>query len=100
MDRVVLADRAHEDVVQSGPLGGEALDRDVQDVDLRIGDTLLVIGSWNAIRKLQSRNLVVINLPAEIDDVLPFQGKAPHAVFCLGLVIVLMVTQAVPISLR
>jgi len=76
--------------------GGEALDRDVQDVDLQIGDTLLVIGPWSAIRNLQSHDLVVINLPAEIDDVLPFQGKAPHAVFCLGLVIVLMVTQAVP----
>jgi di/tricarboxylate transporter len=66
--------------------------------DLRLGDALLLIGPWKAIKRLQasSKDLVVLNLPAELAEVLPVAGKAPHALFCLGLVVVLMVTGVVP----
>src|SRR5690606_33632204 len=38
-------------------------------IPLQVGDTLLVVGSWRAIRKLAraSRDLVVASLPAEFD---------------------------------
>src|SRR5262249_38038113 len=62
------------------------------------GDTLLVIGPWKAIRRLQTTNidLVAFNLPVELDEVLPVSGKALHAVFCLGLVVALMISGVVP----
>jgi di/tricarboxylate transporter len=65
---------------------------------LMVGDTLLLIGPWKDIKKLQSdgRDLVIINLPAELADVLPVPGKALHALFCLALVIGLMVSGLIP----
>jgi di/tricarboxylate transporter len=72
--------------------------RGLQNKELKIGDTLLVIGPWRAIRNLQSngQDLVVFNLPADLEEVLPAPGKAPHAVICLLLVVVLMVSGLVP----
>jgi di/tricarboxylate transporter len=57
-----------------------------------------LIGPWKAIRNLQldNRDLVVFNLPVELDEVLPAAGKAPQAVACLALVIILMVSGVVP----
>ena len=51
-----------------------------------------------AIEQLQSdgKDLVVINLPAELDEVLPVAGKALQAVVCLLLVVGLMVSGIVP----
>jgi di/tricarboxylate transporter len=65
---------------------------------LKIGDTLLLIGPWKAIRKLQfgGKNLVILNLPAELAEILPVAGKAPQALFCLALVVGLMVSGVVP----
>jgi di/tricarboxylate transporter len=78
--------------------GGVAHERDLKNEALRLGDTLLVVGLWKAIRraKSQGRDLVVLNMPAEFDEVLPVGAKAPHAIFCLALVVVLMVTGIVP----
>jgi di/tricarboxylate transporter len=72
--------------------------RDLLDEELKIGDTLLLIGPWKAIRKLQtdSRNVVILNLPAEIEEVLPVPRKAPHALACLVLVVGLMISGLVP----
>ena len=57
-----------------------------------------MIGPWKAIDNLRSggRDLVVLNLPAELDEVLPVAGKAPQAVVCLVLVVGLMVSGVVP----
>lgn len=65
---------------------------------LRIGDTLLVVGPWKAIERLRtdSRNLVVLTLPAESDEVLAAPGRAPWALLALALMIVLMVGGIVP----
>jgi di/tricarboxylate transporter len=65
---------------------------------LRIGDTLLVVGDWKAIGRLPSgdRDLVVFNLPVELDEVLPAPGKATQAVFCLLLMVGLMVSGVIP----
>ncbi len=78
--------------------GTAAQERGLQTRELHLGDTLLLIGPWKAIEELRSagRDLVIINLPAELEEVLPVAGKAPHALFCLALVIGLMVSGLVP----
>jgi di/tricarboxylate transporter len=78
--------------------GVSAHERGLQNEELQVGDTLLVVGPWKAILNLQSdgRDLVVFNLPAELADVLPVPRKAPQAVFCLALVVILMVSGVVP----
>lgn len=65
---------------------------------LGVGDTLLVIGPWKEIKRLKADtgNLVVLNLPVEMDEVLPAAGRAPQAIFCLLLMVILMVTGVVP----
>lgn len=61
---------------------------------LRLGDTLLLAGRWRQIRRMQSsgEEVIVLDLPAEIDDVIPAPARAPHALFALAAMIVLMVT--------
>jgi len=65
---------------------------------LKAGDTLLVIGTWKAVRQMQTqtRDFLVLSLPAEIDQVAPAQSQAPYALLSLGIMIVLMVTGLVP----
>jgi di/tricarboxylate transporter len=57
-----------------------------------------VIGRWKEIDRLRSAtsDLLVLNLPTELEDVLPVAGKAPHALFCLVLMVALMVSGIVP----
>jgi di/tricarboxylate transporter len=75
-----------------------AHERKLRDEALKLGDTLLLIGPWKDIKRLQSdgRDLVIIKLPAELDEVLPAPGKAPHALVCLALVVGLMVSGLIP----
>ncbi|MGA9395154.1 MAG: SLC13 family permease [Azonexus sp.] len=70
----------------------------VREVILKVGDTLLLAGPWANIRQLQedSRDLVVLNLPREFEDVLPAASKAPYAVLTLAAVIAMMATGIVP----
>jgi len=65
---------------------------------LKVGDTLLVVGTWRDIRSLRTdaSQLVVLNLPAELDEVLPASGRAPQAIACLLLMVGLMVSGIVP----
>src|SRR5262249_26960246 len=53
--------------------GLAAHERGLRNEELQIGDILLVIGPWKAIRTAQSdgRDVVVLNLPAELAEVLP-----------------------------
>src|SRR5262245_2039986 len=78
--------------------GNVALEREIVNEPLRIGDTLLLIGPWKDIERLRSdtTNLLILNLPAEIEGVLSAPGKAPQALFCLGLMVGLMVSGLVP----
>lgn len=78
--------------------GGVAEEGSLLNEKLEIGDTLLVIGTWKHIRQLQTdtTHLVVLNLPAEMDEVLPASGKAPQAVACLLLMVGLMISGIVP----
>lgn len=79
--------------------GREALaPRDLRPRVLKVGDTVLLAGPWKAIRRLRGdgRDLVVLNLPREADEVLPAARRAPHALFTLALVVALMATGVIP----
>ncbi|WP_435607559.1 SLC13 family permease [Pseudomonas knackmussii] len=76
----------------------EALVEGQLEAKLKVGDTLLVVGTWKAIRQVQSssRDFLVLNLPAEVDEAVPAASQAPHALFALGLMVALMVSGVVP----
>ncbi|MBM7059996.1 SLC13 family permease [Pseudomonas sp. UL073] len=76
----------------------QALSDNLLEEKLRVGDTLLVIGTWKSIRLLQAqaRNFLVLSLPAEIDEVAPAASQAPFALFSLAVMVVLMVSGLVP----
>jgi di/tricarboxylate transporter len=78
--------------------GQTAHEGSVLGESLKLGDTLLVVGPWRAIRKLQSdqRDLIVLNVPAELDDVVAMPSRAPFAIVVLALVVVMMVAGIVP----
>src|SRR5262249_58597311 len=60
---------------------------------------LLLVGRWKEIERLSAAaagDLLVLNLPAEFREVLPVAGRAPHALVCLVLMVVLMATGIVP----
>ncbi len=77
---------------------GAALEGSLVDESLQIGDILLVVGNWKQIRQLglQSRDFVVLNLPVEEQDASPAHTQAPHAIFCLALMVALMLTDEIP----
>lgn len=68
------------------------------DETLESGDILLVIGDWRRIQQLQQqkRDLLLLALPAEIDEAVPAHSQAPHALFCLALMVALMITDVIP----
>jgi di/tricarboxylate transporter len=78
--------------------GPRALERGLRTEPLRVGDTLLVTGPWRSIRAVgaSGKDLLVFNLPAELEEVLPVAGKAFHAVGCLALVVGMMIGGVVP----
>jgi di/tricarboxylate transporter len=78
--------------------GQTTLEHGLQDQELKLGDTLLLVGPWKAIRAAQAggKDFIVLSLPGEYADVLPVAGKAPHALACLALVVGLMISGVVP----
>lgn len=75
------------------PLAGSVLDE-----PLRLGDTLLVAGPWRAISRLQNdpNELIVLHVPAELDDVIALPSRAPFALVALLITVALMITGVVP----
>lgn len=71
---------------------GEALPGVLIDEPLQLGDILLVIGDWKRIWQLQSRtrDFILLNLPAEVDQVAPAASQAPHALLALVLMVGMM----------
>jgi len=78
--------------------GRHALEGDILDEPLAVGDTLLLIGPWKDVERLRSsrKEIVILELPAEIEEVLPVAGRTPHAVACLVLMVGLMASGIVP----
>ena len=77
---------------------GVALEDSLTDEPLRLGDIILVVGNWKLIGMLakQGRDFVVLNMPAEVSEASPAHSQAPHAIFCLVLMIALMLTDEIP----
>ena len=75
-----------------------AIEEQLVEEKLRLGDTLLVVGPWKAVRQLQSKpkDFLVLSLPAEIDLVAPARTRAPQALLSLAVMVGLMVSGAVP----
>ncbi len=65
---------------------------------LQAGDTLLVVGPWRAIRRVQTdrHNLIPLAMPAELDNVIEKPGMAPAAIAVLVLVVLMMASGVVP----
>jgi di/tricarboxylate transporter len=76
----------------------EAITGDFLDEKLRVGDTLLITGFWKDIQRMQrdNRQLVLLDMPAEFEDVLPAAGKGKFALGILGLVVLMMITGVLP----
>ncbi|MDN8542603.1 SLC13 family permease [Erwinia sp. BC051422] len=77
---------------------GEVLEGLLSDLPLELGDCLLVIGDWKKITQLQlqKRDVLLLSLPAEVKDVAPASSQAPHAIFCLALMVAMMLTNEIP----
>ncbi len=75
-----------------------AIDEQLLEEKLKLGDTLLVVGPWKAVRQLQGkpRDFLVLSLPAEIDQVAPARARAPYALISLAVMVGLMVSGVVP----
>ena len=68
------------------------------DEPLLLGDIILVVGNWKLIGMLakQGRDFVALNLPEEVSEASPAHSQAPHAIFCLVLMVALMLTDEIP----
>jgi di/tricarboxylate transporter len=77
---------------------GAALEGLFVDESLQLGDILLVVGDWKLISQLnqKSRDFLVLNLPVEEGEASPAHSQAPHAIFCLALMVALMLTDEIP----
>lgn len=77
---------------------GQPLPQVLIDEQLQQQDTLLVAGDWADIRRLQQqrRDILLLSLPAEIDEATPAARKAPFAIGCVGLMVFLMVSGLMP----
>ncbi|WP_298398763.1 SLC13 family permease [uncultured Azonexus sp.] len=77
---------------------GRAITSEVLQEKLRMGDTLLIAGTWKAIRLLhrEAKDFLVLTLPAEIDEAAPAARRAPLALFSLVVTVGLMISGIVP----
>ncbi|EAM8934006.1 SLC13 family permease [Salmonella enterica] len=77
---------------------GVALEGSLADEPLLMGDIILVVGNWKLISQLgqKGRDFVVLNMPIEVSEASPAHSQAPHAIFCLVLMVALMLTDEIP----
>ncbi len=77
---------------------GKQAMRNLPDVKMRVGDTLLVVGPWAGIFSLQAEehDIVSLAMPVEADSLVPVPNRAIHALLSLATVIFLMLTDWVP----
>jgi len=77
---------------------GEPLGENLLREKLKLGDTLLIAGTWKSIHLLrsQSHDFLLLNLPAEFDEAAPALRQAPFALIGLAATIALMISGLVP----
>ena len=78
---------------------GEFL-KDMTDVRLVAADTLLVVGPWDSIAKLQNRthDFIVLELPEEFNEQRPTYGKAAVALTILALMVGCSIFDLLPLT--
>ena len=69
------------------------------DVPLCVGDTLVVAGQWNRIKRLPEENhdFVLLEMPAEFEEARPAYRKAPVAIGILLGMVLLSASGVVPV---
>ncbi|MDI9239554.1 SLC13 family permease [Lysobacter sp. LF1] len=89
--------RDRHELVVIGLRHGRSASRDPDEERMEVGDTLLLVGPWPALRSVgvDSEGLVLLNLPGEADDVAPAASRAPFALAILVLTVAMMVTGVV-----
>jgi di/tricarboxylate transporter len=77
---------------------GRALREHLLQEKLRMGDTLLVAGTWKHIRLMhtQAQDFLLLSLPAELDEIAPAADRAPWALLVLAITVGLMIGGVVP----
>ncbi|MDR0786740.1 MAG: SLC13 family permease [Gemmatimonadota bacterium] len=78
---------------------GVKAEKHIRDVELKVGDTLLVMGSWKSIRALRhtaGHDLVALGLSLGNEHPVEIQGRSREALLILALVVGLMITGIVP----
>lgn len=72
---------------------------DYLDQPLEAGDSLLVLGTWHSIARLQTdvHDFVVLTLPIELDEVAPARRRAPLALLILAGMVLLSAFDVVPL---
>ncbi len=78
--------------------GQEIIDENLLHEELKVGDTLLITGFWNDIKRARDERtgLLPLQLPKELEDVLPAADKAPMALAILAAVVFAMVAGLLP----
>ncbi|QIM61878.1 citrate transporter [Pasteurellaceae bacterium Orientalotternb1] len=76
---------------------GEVLLDNIIYTPLQVGDVLLVMGVWNQILSINnSRDFFLLNAPEESKNAAPALSQAPHALFSVLTMVILMITGIVP----
>ena len=78
--------------------GQKVITEEFNCTTIKAGDILLVTGFWKDIlrAKEEKKNLVMLYIPVEFDEVLPVANKALYAMGVLALVIIAMVAGWIP----
>lgn len=78
--------------------GGETIREGVRDIPLKAGDTLVCHTTWNNLSRLEkNRNVVVVTSEYPHEELRP--KKVPHALFCFGIALSLVLFSNVPLSI-
>lgn len=79
----------------------KAISKNVVNEKLRVGDMLLLAGSWKAADGLQlhRKSFIVLNVPVEFESKTAVPGRAPYALASLAVMVGLMISGIVPNAL-
>lgn len=79
----------------------KAISKNVVHEKLRVGDMLLLAGSWKAAEALQlhRKSFIVLNVPVEFENKTAVPGRAPYALLSLLTMVGLMISGIVPNAL-
>ena len=77
---------------------GELISDSFSGTPYKLGDLILVVGDWKFIQQMRSRtkDFVVLSYPKEMERVVPARSQAPQALFSVFIMVLLMVSYAVP----